>query len=45
VGNAGLLLRLTDAACYFVVDGLEVGGFAAQQTTKGDDGIHPACIG
>jgi len=44
VGNAGLLLRLSKAARYFVVDGFVMGGLAAQQTAEGDDGVHPARI-
>ena len=42
VGNAGLLLRLPDAARHFVVDGLVVRRFAAQQAAERDDGID-AC--
>ena len=42
VGNAGLLLRLADAARHLVVDGLVVGGLAAQQAAERDDGVH-AC--
>ena len=45
VGNAGLLLRLADAARHFVVDGLVVGGFAAQQAAQRDDGVHAAGVG
>ena len=42
MGNAGFLLRLADAARDFVVDGLVVGGFAAQQTTQRNDGVSAA---
>ena len=45
VGNAGLLLRLADAAGHFVVDGLVVGGFAAQQAAQRHDRVHTASIG
>ena len=40
VRNAGFLLRLPDAARHFVVDGLVVGGLAAQQTTECNDGVQ-----
>jgi len=33
-GNAGFLLRLADAAGYFVVDGLVMGRFAAQEGSR-----------
>jgi len=42
--ECGLLLRLSKAARYFVVDGFVMGGLAAQQTAEGDDGVHPARI-
>ena len=45
VGNAGLLLRLADAARDFVVDGLVVRGFAAQQAAESDDGVDAALVG
>jgi hypothetical protein len=45
VGNAGLLLRLADAARHFVVDGLVVGGFAAQQAAQRHNGVHLAQVG
>ena len=40
VGDAGLLLGLADAAGDFVVDGLVVGGFAAEEAAEGDDGVE-----
>jgi len=40
VGDAGVLLGLTDAAGDFVVDGLVVGGFAAEETAESDDGVE-----
>ncbi len=40
VRNAGLLLRLADAARHFVVDGLVVRGLAAQQAAERDNRIH-----
>ena len=39
VGDAGLLLGLADAAGNLVVDGLIVGGFAAEEAAEGDDGV------
>ena len=40
VRNAGVLLGLAYAAGYFIVDGLVVGGFAAEETAEGDDGVE-----
>ena len=40
VGDAGLLLGLADAAGDFVIDGLVVGGFAAEEAAEGDDGVE-----
>jgi hypothetical protein len=40
VGDAGLLLGLADAAGDLVVDGLVVGGFAAEEAAEGDDGVE-----
>jgi hypothetical protein len=40
VGDAGLLLGLADAASDFGVDGLVVGGFAAEEAAEGDDGVE-----
>jgi hypothetical protein len=40
VGDAGVLLRLADAAGDLVVDGFVVGGFAAEETAEGDDGVE-----
>ncbi len=40
VGDAGLLLGLADSAGDFVVDGLVVGGFAAEEAAEGDDGVE-----
>ena len=40
MGDSGLLLGLADSAGYFVVDGLVVGGFAAEEAAEGDDGVE-----
>ena len=45
VGNAGLLLRLADAARHFVVDGFVMSSLAAQQAAERDDGVHLAEVG
>ena len=45
VRDAGLLLGLADAAGDFVVDGLVVGGFAAEEAAEGDDGVVLAGVG
>ncbi len=39
MGDAGLLLGLADSASYLGVDGLVVGGFAAEEAAEGDDGV------
>ena len=40
MGDAGLLLGLADAAGDLVVDGLVVGGLAAEEAAEGDDGVE-----
>src|SRR6266702_4231664 len=45
VGGAGLLLGLADAAGDLVVDGLVVGGLAAEEAAEGDDGVELLCFG
>ena len=40
MGDAGVLLGLADAAGYFVVDGLVVGGFATEEAAEGDNGVE-----